>query len=472
MYLKGEALARIPSRDRAFHCVNIAQGIKGPVVYYQQHPEKKYLNAVRKGLADIRRIHGHAHGLYGGDEELHGSDPTQGSELCTAVEMMYSLETMLAITGDTAFADHLERIAFNALPAQVTDDFMYKQYFQQANQVMVTRHVRNFNIDHGGTDNVFGLLSGYPCCASNMHQGWPKFTQNLWLATPDNGLAALVYSPSEVTATVAGGHRVKITEDTCYPMDDKITFTIQILDDDTVGAPLATPATARSAAPIQNPQSKIQNSATFPLHLRIPAWCKNATITINGAPFVPSVPLAPSSIAVVNRAWKNGDTLELTLPMEVSIDSTWHENSMSVERGPLVYALRMTEQWTRKEFSAAEAPHFGDNYYEVTSPDKWNYGIIQFAAKDLAKQFKVTIDPAKQKAAFFWNLENAPIQIKARAREIPHWRLYNEMTGPIPHSHGNPGSGNHGDRKLPEVEITLIPYGCTTLRISQFPVVR
>lgn len=443
MYLKGEALSRIPTRDRAVHCVNIAQGIKGPVVYYQQHPDKKYLDAVRKGFSDIRKLHGHAHGLYGGDEELHGANPSQGSELCSAVEMMFSLETMLGMTGDTTFADHLERIAFNALPTQVTDDFMYKQYYQQANQVMATRHARNFNVDQKGTGIVFGLLSGYPCCVSNMHQGWPKFTRNLWFATLDNGMAALVYSPSEVSATVGGGCRVRITEDTSYPVDDKITFTIKIEDD-------------------------ARREVTFPLHLRIPGWCKNAAITINGKP---ERAATAGEIAVVRRTWKSGDVLELSLPMEVAIDS-WYENSMSVERGPLVYALRMTEQWTQKKFPPAETARFGDIYYEVTSTDKWNYGIIQFDANDLARQFKVTIDPIKQKADYFWNPQNAPIQIKARAREIPHWRLYNEMTGPIPHSRGNPGSGNPGATGLPEVEITLIPYGCTTLRISQFPVVR
>ena len=70
---------------------------------------------------------------------------------------------MVEITGDIDFADHLERIAFNALPAQISDDFMTKQYFQQPNQVMVTRHRRNFDQDHEGTDLAFGTLTGYPC---------------------------------------------------------------------------------------------------------------------------------------------------------------------------------------------------------------------------------------------------------------------------------------------------------------------
>ena len=178
-------------RPCTIHCVNLAQGIKEPIIYYQQDTDRKYIDAVKEGFRDIRRFHGQPQGMYGGDEALHGNNPTQGSELCSAVELMYSLEKMVEITGDIDFADHLERIAFNALPAQISDDFMTKQYFQQPNQVMVTRHRRNFDQDHEGTDLAFGTLTGYPCCFSNMHQGWPKFTQHLWYATPDNGIAAI-----------------------------------------------------------------------------------------------------------------------------------------------------------------------------------------------------------------------------------------------------------------------------------------
>jgi len=126
---------------------------------------------MKKGFADIRKYNGMAHGLYGGDEALHGNNPTQGSELCTAVEMMFTLESSLEITGDVDYADKLEKIAFNALPTQISDDFQTHQYFQQANQVMLTRQMHNFGDNHRGTDVCYGLLTGYPCCASNMHQG-------------------------------------------------------------------------------------------------------------------------------------------------------------------------------------------------------------------------------------------------------------------------------------------------------------
>ena len=404
-------------RPCTIHCVNLAQGIKEPIIYYQQDTDRKYIDAVKEGFRDIRRFHGQPQGMYGGDEALHGNNPTQGSELCSAVELMYSLEKMVEITGDIDFADHLERIAFNALPAQISDDFMTKQYFQQPNQVMVTRHRRNFDQDHEGTDLAFGTLTGYPCCFSNMHQGWPKFTQHLWYATPDNGIAAIVYSPSEVTANVGDNVPVVISEDTYYPMDHQITFTIK----------------------------EVRNKV------------KQAEIRVNGKM---EQTVKGGKIAIVDRIWKRNDKIELYLPMEV-FTSTWYENAVSIERGPLVYALKMEENWEKKEFKDS---WYGSYYYQVTSSDPWNYGLVDFDRNRMNEVAQVSINSQKQQLDFPWNQENAPVEIKMKARLIPTWTVYNEMAGPQPFSFCGSAEGG-------EQEITLIPYGCTTLRISEFPVV-
>ena len=345
---------------------------------------------------------------------------------------MYSLEKMVEITGDIDFADHLERIAFNALPAQISDDFMTKQYFQQPNQVMVTRHRRNFDQDHEGTDLAFGTLTGYPCCFSNMHQGWPKFTQHLWYATPDNGIAAIVYSPSEVTANVGDNVPVVISEDTYYPMDHQITFTIK---------------------EVRNKVKQVK----FPFHLRVPKWCKQAEIRVNGKM---EQTVKGGKIAIVDRIWKRNDKIELYLPMEV-FTSTWYENAVSIERGPLVYALKMEENWEKKEFKDS---WYGSYYYQVTSSDPWNYGLVDFDRNRMNEVAQVSINSQKQQLDFPWNQENAPVEIKMKARLIPTWTVYNEMAGPQPFSFCGSAEGG-------EQEITLIPYGCTTLRISEFPVV-
>lgn len=432
MFLHTDDLARFGS----IHCVNLAQGIKEPVIYWQQHPQQKYIDAVKKGFADLRRFNGQPQGMYGGDEGLHGMNPTQGVELCSVVELMYSLEKITEITGGVEFADHLERVAFNALPTQTTDDFMYKQYFQQANQVMCTRHVgHNFYEDHshGGTDIVYGTVSGYACCYSNMHQGWPKLVQNLWYATPGNGVAAMIYSPSEVTLSVGSGRTVTITEETFYPMDDVVTFTVRM--------------------------PKKKDTETFPFHLRIPGWCEGAEISVNGLNVGNP---AAGTMAEIEREWKNGDKLVLKLPMKVKI-GRWYENSAAVERGPLVYALLMEEQWEKKTFEENETDRYGREYYEVRSDGKWNYGIVEYAARDAEKHFKVAVDPEKQKSGFFWNTSGAPVSITVKAKELPFWNLYGGMSGPLPFSVNSSGS--------PEEEIVLIPYGCTTLRISEFPLV-
>lgn len=403
------------------HCVNVAQGLKEPITFYQQQPKQKYLEAVKKGLTSLKDVHGFVNGMYGGDEHLHGNDPTQGSELCSATEMMFSFETILPITGDVYYADYLEKIAYNVLPTQHNDDFTRKQYFQQANQVLITDETRNFfNDDHGRL--VYGTTTGYPCCLANMHQGWPKFVQNLWYATADNGLAALVYGASKVTALVAGGEEVTITEKTDYPFKEKIEFSFE------------TP-----------------RKIDFPFHLKIPEWCKNPELIINGKKEVVN---AKNNIVVLSREWSSGDVVELMLPMEFRY-SYWHENSLGIERGPLVYALKVEEEW--REVSK---DGYDDTFWEVYPKSPWNYALLKNDIEngELKTEFKDNISDNP------WNLQNAPVSVKVKAQRLPMWRLENGSAGKLPVRPQN------FSINTPEEEVTLIPYGCSTLRISQFPV--
>jgi hypothetical protein len=366
--------------------------------------------------------------MYGGDEPMHGKAPTQGVEFCSVVEMMFSLETMVGITGDLTLADQLERIAYNALPAQSTADFRYRQYLQCANQVLATRARRNFYEEdsHQGTDLCFGLLTGYPCCTCNMHQGWPKWVQNLWYATPDGGLAALTYGPSSVTWWVGDGVRVQIEEDTAYPFEETIRFGV-------------------------DPERPVR----FPFHLRIPGWAEGVTVTINESR---QEPIVADRLMVVSREWKKGDWLTVEFGARVSV-SRWHENSVAIERGPLVYALRIAEDWRWVN----NTDRYG-GYYEVHPSSEWNYGLTTQAVDRPGERIRLqerdVADP------YPWTLEGAPLELRVPGKRHPEWRLYGHQAGPLPHS----GPQRHLTGR-PTEELVLVPYGCTRLRITEFPVV-
>lgn len=429
MFLNTDALHRL----NTIHCVNLAQGIKEPVIYWRVDPDQKYLDAVDKAFSDIRQYNGFPNGMYGGDEALHGNNPTQGSELCSAVELMYSLEEMVKVTGNLEYVNHLERIAFNALPAQITDDFMARQYFQQPNQVMVTKCLHNFDINHENTDLVFGFLTGYPCCTANLHQGWPKFTHNLWLSSSDGGLAALAYSPSSVRKRISGVD-VLIVEKTHYPMDGRIDFEISV-----------------------------SGEVYFPLRLRIPSWSVTPDLTVNGD----SVPVTPGTVVVLKREWSDGDCVRLNLPMEVSL-SEWYENSVTVERGPLVYALKIKEKWVRREIEEEDSI-YGKDYWEVLPESQWNYGIMDYSESSVSDFFEVKVDEDLLDNDWYWNPESAPVSIVTNAKRIPSWTLYNGMAGPQPYSRMIYGPDT---KDAPVESITLIPYGCTALRITEFPIIK
>lgn len=432
VFLSGDHL----SRQLSLHCVNLAQGFKEPVVYYQQNHDPKQLQAVEKALHTIRNTIGLPTGLWGGDELLRFGEPTTGSELCTAVEMMYSLEEMLEITGDVRWADHLERIAYNALPTQVDDDFSGRQYYQQTNQVEVTKAWRNFSTPHDDTDLLFGLLTGYPCCTSNLHQGWPKLVQNLWYATADNGLAALVYAPSNVEALVADSVAVRVREVTDYPFGETVRFRFDFKD-------------------------KTAQAVYFPFHLRIPSWCTQPVVKVNGTPV--RVDAYAGEIARVNRAWRAGDELTLELPMHVTA-SRWYGGSAVIERGPLVYALKMQERWEKKHFPESAASVYGTAYDQVTSDTPWNYALSASTLSPEAIGKYFTVEKRETVAPYPWNVEHAPVTIRTKARTVRGWTTYRGSAGAIGYF------TQQGNDLGEEAEIELIPYGCTTLRVTEFPV--
>jgi DUF1680 family protein len=367
-------------------------------------------------------------GIFSGDEDIHGNDPTQGVELCAIVEAMYSLEKISQITKDVQYMDALEKMTFNALPTQTTDDYNMKQYFQIANQVQVSRGVFDFSLPFDrGMNNVFGLRSGYTCCTSNMHQGWTKFASHLWYSTNDGGLAALQYSPNELQTKVKGKD-VIIREITNFPFDETVNFEFNMKD-----------------------------SLKFTLTLRIPSWCRNATVSVNGQKLEP---MEAGRTITIESTWKNGDKVILNLPMEIKT-SNWGKNSRSIERGPLVYALKLEERWEK-----GNEPTEGD-YMSVYPTQPWNYGLLKEVVDNPSATLKVEVRPVEDK--FVWNIQNAPIEITAPAKKIPNWKVVDGVA----HQPVTDRTGIYKGEVSSTVEmVKLIPYGCSKVRIVAFPVVK
>jgi hypothetical protein len=401
------------------HGVNNAMALKAAAVWWLVSGEQKDRTGLYQMLDALDQYHGQPSGIFSADEHFAGRDPSQGTELCAVVEAMFSLEQDISILGDPTLADRLEKISYNALPATLSPDLWSHQYDQQANQIMcsISNHRWATN---GPESNIFGLEPNFGCCTANMHQGWPKLAANLWMATPDNGLAAVVYAPSEVTTTVRGGVNVRIEEQTEYPFRDSVTM-------------------------IVHPG----RSVTFRLALRVPGWAAGATVAVNGTPVQAVV---AGSFARIEREWREGDRVELRFPMAVRL-TRWYNQSVAVERVPLVYSLRVGESWNKIRQVGPAAD------WEVYPTSPWNYGLVLDPA-NLNGAFAVRERPVAKQP---FTVLDAPVEITVKAKRLPQWTLVDDSPGPLPVSPVT--------TKRAEETVTLVPYGAARLRITAFPFV-
>ena len=302
------------------HNVNVEQALKLPPVYYQLSGQPDDDLALALGLNNLMREHGLSCGINSGTEFLAGNASIQGVEMCAIVEAMLSLETAVRITGNPLLADRLETISFNALPAGLANDIKGLQYYTLPNNVIAVYGRHGFNQDYANA-TLPGPDSGFPCCRYNFHMGWPKFVQNSWAARQAGGLALIAYGPTVVNALV-GGQQVQITEDTAYPFEEQVRLRLSMGE-----------------------------AATFPLQLRIPGWCDHAAIAVNGRP---QPEATAGSFYLLRRKWFNGDLVTLRLPMKIQTIAG-PSRAVAINRGPLVYSLRIGETLDRPHSRPVEA---------------------------------------------------------------------------------------------------------------------
>ena len=422
------------------HVVNNAMAIKYPGLWYQQSKDERFKKAVFSGIEKYDLNHGQPGGRFSGDEHLSGKSPGQGSELCSIVEYMFSLEELYTIFGNNTLADRLEFLAYNSLPGTTTPDLWAHQYDQQANQVLVSAAKRDWS-SNGDYSNIYGLMPDFGCCLANMHQGWPKFIESMWMATNDNGLALVTYGPSIVKARVGNGKEVTISEETNYPFNGSVKLTVNT-----------------------------EKAVRFPIELRIPGWADSVTVKFKDK----FIKVKNVSTCKIKERWKNGDQIIVEIPMQLRIENRYN-NSLSILRGPIYFSLRIDKEYKSVKINYDNFSYKGSVDWEIYPKSAWNYGLL-INKNNIMRGIKVTENPVSKypfsdtgdmiwsadSGKYLQSTQEAPVIIKARGMKIPEWIMKNNSADIPPLSPVKP----EGD---PEI-ITLVPYGCARLRITEFPV--
>jgi hypothetical protein len=410
--------------DDAFHtrhAVNVPQALKLPSLLATRSRSPRDLAAYRKGVAHLDRDHGLALGINSGTEFLSGNSSTQGIELCSVVERMLSDAVVARRTGDMLAMDSFERMALNVLPASMSKDIHQHVYYCLPNNAIAKLGGKGFDQDHIDA-NVPSPMSGFHCCCYNLHMGWPKYVQNSWAKSNKGGIALIAHGPTELR-TVVDGVEVSLTSDTNYPFAESIRVVVET-----------------------------ERAVTFPLLVRIPGWCADPVISVNGQPFSEQV---VGGLIEILRKWNSTDTVSIQLPMKPRIQVGIND-SVSVHRGPLTYALPIREK--RVSTGQPKLPGFGA--YEIYPDSYWNYALA-IDPDSPASSFEVNeqVMPAQP-----YSSEDSPVSLAVKAKRAPQWKL--ARSGLVSQ---DPPPSPIVSNELEE-SIRLVPIGGTMLRITNFPV--
>jgi hypothetical protein len=427
--------------------VDVTQAIQYPVQYFLMSKDETDKDSVIQGMANLDKGYGQAGARWSGDEWLANTDPTQGTELCDVEELLFSLEKNFEAVGNLAFADRIEQLMFNAFPGTCTADMWAHQYDQQANQVLVSDARRPWH-ENGDTSNIYGFTPNFPCCLANMHSPWPRYVESMWMATADNGMVAALYGPCHFNAKVGHGAKIEITEETDYPFSDRIRITIHT-----------------------------KQPVSFPMYFRIPTWANRAKLSVS-ADSNSSHPQS-GNLFKVDRVWKDGDVVTLDFNFKVRAE-TRRNNAVAIAWGPLYFVLRIGESFQKIAELALGDKHVmvpappGCVNWRIAPTTDWNYALeidrnnpqcTMIVNKISSIPFAQKGEPVKTAGASEFTpwQEDVPIVLKVKARHLPQWGMNGANAASVPVSPVKTDS--------PETLVELIPYGCSRLRIAEFPTV-
>ncbi|MBR2020177.1 MAG: glycoside hydrolase family 127 protein [Clostridia bacterium] len=399
------------------HVVNMAMMLKSEAVSCDLLGEA-YTDLAERYYSLLMKYNGMPTGCFTGDECLSGLSPIQGTELCGVVELMYSFEWLYAHTGDKKWAERLETVAFNALPATISDDMWAHQYDQMSNQIDCNPMRGNPHFNTNNKDShVFGLEPNYGCCTSNFGQGWPKLALSSFMRTRD-GLLCAVPVPVSVS-TEWKGVPVQVTLDTAYPFRNSFTYRV-----------------------------KAEKKTGMKLRIRIPSFVKE--LTVNGE-------RVSKRNQLVFGGFEAGETvITVGYGFEAKLEARPYQ-LYTARYGSLLFALPISYEVKMKEYVREgverKAPYC-DYYYKGTSD--WNYG---YASRTL------TVEERDGEDGIPFSSHAPSLVLHAELSHID-WGLlerFENVCAKVPRSR----------RALDGPQpMVLYPYGCAKLRMTELPIVK
>ncbi|RPH95363.1 MAG: hypothetical protein EHM72_15035 [Calditrichaeota bacterium] len=212
------------------------------------------------------------------------------AETCATAYIIRLLHHLLQIEGNAFYGDIMERSIYNALFAAQSPDGRQIRYFT----------------DYESAKEYYP--DDYFCCPNNFRRMIADLPEMIYYQT-DSGIFVNLYNQSQAKV-VLNGQKVVIEQITDYPSSERVIIKL-------------------------HPAEKCE----FTVALRIPLWCKNPQVQINGSPadgFTDS-----SQIYTQKRIWQEGDEITLTLPMAWRLIEGKHSqwNKVALMRGPIVYTM-------------------------------------------------------------------------------------------------------------------------------------
>ncbi|MFS3006152.1 beta-L-arabinofuranosidase domain-containing protein [Bacteroides thetaiotaomicron] len=403
------------------HSVSSFETLKIPVILYINTGKKEYLDAAIHGIQKVYKYHGLADGMPSGNEAHDGNMPNEVHETCCVSDAQWALGYFLQATGDVQWADLMEKICFNAAFSVVWKDFKSLQYYSSPNQV-IAKNNSSFCMYVGGQDRMaYRIAHGPACCNGNMNRMIPLFCSRQWMKKGDNGIVAAMYAPSSFTTKLKGSkNEITIQEETNYPFEETIRF-----------------------------RMKMKRSTPFSFWLRIPQWCKGASITVNGQ--AADIVCKAGTFVEVQRKFSDGDIIELKLPMKAKSVSMPYDG-VAFERGPLVFSLNVKAQEEITETRELDGIKFQSRI--LTPLSEWNYAPVDTENIEVVNS---------NDYSNIWNPEMTPVRLKVKAVTVTNWQLYRDNFTPY-----MPSVIRKGEEKV----IELVPVGTTVLRMTVFPDIR